>query len=75
MGTRMTAPILSDMKDKYRSVYIRRAFQVPPGANPAKIGLAISYDDTFIAYINGREVRSCRGGFRKRQGRERIPLT
>jgi hypothetical protein len=47
--------VLSGMKDKYRSVYIRRAFQVPPGANPAKIGLAISYDDAFIAYINGRE--------------------
>ena len=24
--------------------------------NPKKIGLAISYDDAFIAYINGREI-------------------
>ena len=55
-GDKDDLSILSDMKDKYRSVYIRRAFQVPPGANPAKIGLAISYDDAFIAYINGTEV-------------------
>ena len=47
---------LAGMKDKYRSVYIRRAFKLPPAADPAKIGLAVSYDDAFIAYINGREI-------------------
>ncbi|MFP6872205.1 MAG: metallophosphoesterase family protein [Verrucomicrobiales bacterium] len=55
-GDKDDRTVLGGMKDKYRSVYIRRAFAVPDGANPAKIGLAVSYDDAFIAYINGKEV-------------------
>lgn len=55
-GDKDDRTVLSAMKDKYQSVYIRRAFQIPPDINPEKIGLAISYDDAFIAYINGREV-------------------
>ncbi|MCP4847167.1 MAG: metallophosphoesterase family protein [Verrucomicrobiaceae bacterium] len=47
---------LIGMRDKYRSVYIRSTFQVPPDADRAKIGIAMSYDDAFIAYINGKEI-------------------
>jgi len=55
-GDKDDQTVLSAMKDKYRSVYIRRSFQISSDMNPKKIGLAISYDDAFIAYINGKEI-------------------
>ena len=45
-----------DMRDKFKTVYLRRSFTLPEGADKAKLGLAVSYDDAFIAYINGVEV-------------------
>jgi hypothetical protein len=48
--------VLSDMKDKYTTVYARKTFNVDKVADVAELGLAINYDDAFIAYINGREV-------------------
>ena len=45
-----------DMSGKFKTVYVRRPFTLPEGADPKKLGLAISYDDAFIAYINGDEV-------------------
>jgi hypothetical protein len=49
---------LKDMRGKYATVYIRKDFELEPGerATIADFGLAIRYDDAFIAYINGREV-------------------
>lgn len=49
---------LKDMKDKYQTVYSRKDFELPPGEKEkiAEVGLAISYDDGFIAYLNGHEV-------------------
>jgi len=47
-----------DMKDKYTVVYTRKEFQIDDldEAKNEKLGLAIKYDDGFIAYINGVEV-------------------
>jgi len=49
---------LTDMKDKYTFVYARTDFELPPGAKEkiGELGLSISYDDGFIAYLNGHEV-------------------
>jgi acid phosphatase type 7 len=48
--------VLSDMKDKYTAVYVRKMFKVDKAADVGELGLAVNYDDAFIAYINGREV-------------------
>lgn len=55
-GDQDDATILDDMKDNYRVVYISRQFDLPKDANLKKLGLNISYDDAFIAYLNGHEV-------------------
>lgn len=49
---------LKDMKDKYSVVYARTDFELAPGAREkiGELGLSISYDDGFIAYLNGHEV-------------------
>ena len=44
------------MYNKYMVLYIRSEFTMPEGANPANLGLSISYDDAFIVFINGHEV-------------------
>ena len=46
---------LADMRGKYQFLCIRKTFTLPPGADPEKLGLSISYDDAFIVYINDRE--------------------
>jgi len=48
--------LLDDMRNKYKVVYIRREFDIPEGTNARDLGLAISYDDAFIAYLNGKEI-------------------
>lgn len=48
--------LLEDMKDNYSTVYLRRSFALPDAADLKKLGLAVSYDDAFIAYINGKEI-------------------
>lgn len=45
-----------DMADKYRRVYIRKAFQDTDVPESHELGLLIKYDDGFIAYLNGVEV-------------------
>jgi hypothetical protein len=55
-----------DMRGKFTTLYIRREFELPKGANLNKLGLAVSYDDAFIAYLNGHEVH--RQGVDKEQG-------
>ena len=40
-------------------MYSRKDFELPPGEKEkiAELGLVISYDDGFIAYLNGHEVK------------------
>ena len=50
------ATVLSDMRNRYLSVYLRRSFNV---RDPSQIGnliLEVAYDDGFVAYLNGTEV-------------------
>ena len=50
------ATVLSDMRNRYATVYCRKPFEI---ADPAVIGrlvLGIDYDDGFVAYLNGVEV-------------------
>ena len=55
-GDQDDTTILDEMKGNYSVVYIRRDFDLPAGADLTKLGLNISYDDAFIAYLNGHEV-------------------
>jgi hypothetical protein len=55
-GDKDDATALPDMKGKYKTVYARKTFTLPEGADASKLGLGASYDDGFIAYINGKEV-------------------
>lgn len=57
-----------EMGGKFTTIYIRKEFVIPKNANLEKLGLHISYDDAFIAYLNGHEVH--RQGVAKKQGKE-----
>ena len=57
-----------DMRNKFTTVYIRRLFGLPEDVEGKKLGLLISYDDAFIAYINGKEVH--RQGVEHGRGKE-----
>jgi len=48
--------ILSGMKDKFSTLYVRHEFEIEQADYIAEIGLMIRYDDAFIAYLNGKEV-------------------
>lgn len=48
--------VLSDMRENYRTIYIRHEFVIPPGTDLSKLGLAIDYDDGFVLHANGREL-------------------
>lgn len=48
--------VLSDMEDRYGRVYVRSEFQGRPAVDASELALVISYDDAFIAYLNGKEV-------------------
>ena len=54
------------MRGKFTTVYIRREFDLPKDADPNKLALSVSYDDAFIAYLNGHEIH--RQGVDKNQG-------
>ncbi|MES2709827.1 MAG: metallophosphoesterase [Verrucomicrobiota bacterium] len=56
-GDKDDATPLDEMRGKYRYVCIRREFELKPGQDPAKLALVASYDDGFIVYLNGQEVR------------------
>ena len=47
--------VLEDMKDNYQRVYVRTTFRVESPEDFDKLGLAMRFDDAFIAYVNGRE--------------------
>jgi len=55
-GDKDDVTLLPDMRGKYRVVYIRKDFQAPKDLNSKSLGLNISYDDAFIAYLNGKEI-------------------
>jgi hypothetical protein len=50
------ATVLSDMRNNYTSVYLRRSFVLPGNADITQMALSISYDDGYVAYLNGREI-------------------
>ncbi|MDA3923938.1 MAG: PQQ-binding-like beta-propeller repeat protein [Kiritimatiellae bacterium] len=57
---------LSDMQNKYTSVYIRKEFNIDDPKQINSLDLMVGYDDYFIAYINGKRV-----AFAKKNGHER----
>ena len=48
--------VLKDMQGKYTAVYIRKEFTVDTVPPLAELQLKVNYDDSFIAYLNGKEV-------------------
>lgn len=48
--------ILSDMRDNYVTVYIRKEFSALSLSGDEVVQLLIDYDDGFVAYLNGDEV-------------------
>lgn len=47
---------LNDMKGYYRTVYMRRSFDISNIDSITSLELGMQYDDGFIAYLNGREI-------------------
>ncbi|MBI5385083.1 MAG: lamin tail domain-containing protein [Verrucomicrobia bacterium] len=48
--------LLSDMRNNYSSVFLRKSFMVPNAAAVTNLQLRALIDDGFIMWINGREV-------------------
>ena len=49
---------LPDMQNKYTVIYVRAEFSLPcPADEIEELGLVINYDDGFVAYVNGTEVK------------------
>ncbi|MBN1671398.1 MAG: lamin tail domain-containing protein [Kiritimatiellae bacterium] len=48
---------LADMYDSYTCLYMRRTFSVESAAEVKNLALTVDYDDGFIAWINGVEVK------------------
>jgi hypothetical protein len=48
--------VLSDMQNKYTSIYIRKEFEIPEDADLKRLGLLIKYDDGFVMHANGRRL-------------------
>ncbi len=55
-GDNDDATILTDMRNQYVSVYLRRAFTIADPASMENLLLSVDYDDGFVAYLNGTEV-------------------
>ncbi|MCX6869365.1 MAG: hypothetical protein NTY84_01880, partial [Verrucomicrobia bacterium] len=55
-GEALTGTELTDMQNRYSSVFLRRAFTVGSPADVRSLILRVKVDDGFIAWINGREV-------------------
>lgn len=47
---------LSDMRNRYSTVYLRTRFQCPNPGVVTRIVLKVASDDGFVAYLNGREI-------------------
>lgn len=48
--------VLTDMRNNYLTVYLRREFQVDDPLGFKNLLLEMNYDDGFVAYLNGVEV-------------------
>jgi hypothetical protein len=48
--------VLTNMRNHYTTVYLRREFQIEQADRITALALLIDYDDAFIAYLNGHEV-------------------
>jgi len=48
--------VLEDMQDHYMSVYLRTTFDAIDLAGLERLTLHITYDDAFVAYLNGEEL-------------------
>lgn len=55
-GDNDDATVLSDMRNNYVSVYLRRSLAVSDPASLGNLLLDVDYDDGFVAYLNGVEV-------------------
>ncbi len=47
---------LDDLPGAYSTVYLRAAFELPEADLADRLRLNVSYQDGFVAYVNGREV-------------------
>lgn len=47
---------LTDMRNRYASIYLRRPFTVPADRDLSGLLLTVGYDDGFVAYLNGTEI-------------------
>lgn len=56
-GDNDDATVLSDMRYNYLSVYIRKEFTISSTEDVGALQLVVDYDDGFIAYLNGVEVK------------------
>lgn len=51
------ATVLSDMRNGYTTVYIRRTFNIPSAIEPSlQLRLTVDYDDAYVAYLDGQEI-------------------
>jgi hypothetical protein len=50
--------VLSDMRNRYTAVYLRKGFNLAQIGDWDSLYLYVNYDDAFIAYLNGKEVAS-----------------
>ena len=55
-GDKDDRTVLTNMQDRYSTVYIRHIFPVEQADHVSELGLMINYDDAFVAYLNGKEV-------------------
>lgn len=64
--------VLDDMQGHYTTVYMRHEFEVEHADHIAELGLMINFDDAFIAYLNGKEVRRVGVGKGNGKGAQQI---
>jgi len=49
------ATVLTDMRNRYATVYCRKLFEIVDPGSVGRLLLTIDYDDGFVAYLNGVE--------------------
>lgn len=50
------ATVLTDMRNQYLSVYLRREFTIEDPGSLENLILTVDYDDGYVAYLNGVEI-------------------
>ena len=48
--------VLTDMQNSYKTVYMRKTFNISDASAVTGMTFSIDYDDGFVVYINGVEV-------------------